>query len=138
MEERILRAFREVLARLNDGDLSRFLDDISPTVMHVGDWCIAFASSLYVPPNLQEKTGLTQKNVLYLSPRIEKDTDEQLRDTLAHEIAHFLLGHHEIVGVDSLDRRAQYEQEADSLSKSWGFSPIYSPNGKENLREGIL
>lgn len=46
--------------------------------------------------------------------------DETKMDTIAHEIAHYILGHYGIVEQDPNDERA-----ADDLVEKWGFGRAY-------------
>ena len=53
---------------------------------------------------------------------MEKDEldEENMRTTVAHEIAQFILGHHRSVG-----RGRVREKEADDLIEKWGFKRAY-------------
>lgn len=52
---------------------------------------------------------------------MEKDEldEEEMRKTVAHEIAHFILGHHKSSGG------SEREKEADDLIVEWGFKRVY-------------
>jgi len=53
---------------------------------------------------------------------MEKDglSESRMMDTVAHEIAHFVLGHMVAGG-------AEREKEADDLIEKWGFRRAYKP-----------
>lgn len=53
---------------------------------------------------------------------MEKDrlSESRMMDTIAHEIAHFVLGHLIAGG-------AEQEREADNLIEKWGFRRAYKP-----------
>jgi hypothetical protein len=133
--DRICGAFKNVLSRLNEEDLERFVYNINPTIIHFGRWHNACVFTLYIPPNPSEEHKLTPVNVIYLSPDFDQDPDERLQDIIAHEIAHLFLGHPEKTNTlgdgDPEVKAAEIEMEADTLSTSWGFSPCYGPDGKK-------
>lgn len=131
MDERLARAFKEILSHLSEDKLAQFIDDINPKVIYIGSHSNACVFAMHVPPKPKEETGLTQLNALHLSASIEDVTDEELRDILAHEIAHLMLGHQVSIGFSSEGEEQCREIEADTLSVSWGFSPCYGPDGKK-------
>ena len=53
---------------------------------------------------------------------MEKDEldEEEMRITVAHDIAHFILGHHKNGGGGP-----EKEKEADDLIEKWGFKRAY-------------
>ena len=55
---------------------------------------------------------------------MEKDgfDEKKIRSTVAHEIAHFHLKHHQT----SVIPRAVKEKEADDLIEKWGFARVYT------------
>lgn len=53
--------------------------------------------------------------------RNEGATDDDLMDTVAHEIAHYILGHADM-SFSNLDG----ERQADDLSEKWGFKRVYN------------
>jgi Zn-dependent peptidase ImmA (M78 family) len=48
------------------------------------------------------------------------NTHKCKENSIAHEIAHFILGHHKKEKLDGTE-----EKEADDLSKKWGFARAY-------------
>jgi len=44
------------------------------------------------------------------------------RYTIAHEVAHYILGHGHIKRTDSISKNNQDEKEADALAEKWGFT----------------
>lgn len=77
-----------------------------------------FRRLIAVPPGAKEM----QVNFIYLSPTVNRLSEKNLAKTVAHEIAHLVLGHQNIK-----DRpRSEIEAEADALSVRWGFEPCYS------------
>ena len=74
---------------------------------------------------------------IYLAPALERQSQEQVDFTVAHEFAHALLRHH-LPGNDSLSKeelKAGYlnwksEVAADKLVLKWGFTlPKYRKKG---------
>lgn len=59
--------------------------------------------------------------LLYLSPLLLDTSREQIRFTIAHEIAHAVLGHKEPFSENTQDIRERQEREADELAEHWGF-----------------
>jgi hypothetical protein len=65
---------------------------------------------------------------VYLSPSLESESQEQLDFTVAHELAHALLGHHRPDNSEATHtlgsiphEEAPSEIAADKLAESWGF-----------------
>lgn len=56
---------------------------------------------------------------------MEKETE---MDTIAHEIAHFILGHYKIEEGSNPKK----EREADDLTEKWGFKRVYKEYPSEN------
>jgi hypothetical protein len=73
--------------------------------------------------------------LLYLSPELANGSVDQIRHTIAHELAHVVLGHSEeppspeakIVGEIC-------ERDADQLAAQWGFP---RPAGKDSPTKGL-
>jgi Zn-dependent protease with chaperone function len=72
------------------------------------------------PPHLNLHTHPGGK-LLYLSPLLLDTSREQIRFTIAHEIAHAVLGDPEDVAQNAQDTAKGQEQEADELAERWGF-----------------
>jgi hypothetical protein len=56
--------------------------------------------------------------LIYLAPRLEDESQEQVDFTVAHEFAHLYLRHHE------QPTNANMEDEANALVKQWGYNAI--------------
>jgi IrrE N-terminal-like domain len=69
-------------------------------------------------PDLHTHPG---RRILYLSPLLFDKPQEQIRFTIAHEIAHVVLGHTEDWSPNAQHTGTQQEQDADELAKQWGF-----------------
>ncbi len=54
----------------------------------------------------------------------ERMNKSRKMDTIAHEIAHFILGHHKILKLTK-QRRNINERKADDLAEKWGFKRRY-------------
>jgi protein required for attachment to host cells len=52
---------------------------------------------------------------------MKRQSDSKLMDTIAHEVAHHILGHE----LSAVEKMFQIEREADDLSESWGFKRAY-------------
>ena len=59
--------------------------------------------------------------LLYLSPLLLDTSKEQIRFTIAHEIAHAVLGHTEDFSENAQDIAERQERDADELAQGWGF-----------------
>lgn len=53
--------------------------------------------------------------------RNEGNTESDMMDTVAHEVAHFILGHYR----GSIDSDPKDERRADDLTEKWGFKRAY-------------
>jgi IrrE N-terminal-like domain len=62
--------------------------------------------------------------MVYLSPELEIESQEQVNFTVAHEFAHVVLRHSPL--CDS-ERGKKNEQMADDLAKEWGFERPEQP-----------
>jgi len=94
----------------------KVLDD----VLFVFTSCYGTVRELYFP--IPPKTKEIRKSLIILNFALmknEKRTESDMMDTVAHEIAHFILGH-VILHDDFL-----CERKADDLSESWGFKRAY-------------
>jgi hypothetical protein len=58
--------------------------------------------------------------ILYLR-RYSFSSLMKIRFTIAHEIAHIVLGHQECLSADAHAEAESGEREADELAQSWGF-----------------
>ncbi len=63
--------------------------------------------------------------MVYLSPELEIESQEQVTFTVAHEFAHVVLKHSPLCW--NLDQSKQDEQAADDLAKAWGFERPEQP-----------
>lgn len=57
----------------------------------------------------------------------EDKTDQKKMTTIAHEIAHVLLGHADVATMKSISE----EREADDLCEKWGFGRAYESYEQE-------
>lgn len=61
---------------------------------------------------------ITEAGDIYLdSKKLQRHDDDVAMAIIAHELAHYYLGHHMKSGKD-----AENEKEADDLAKQWGFN----------------
>lgn len=70
------------------------------------------------PLNLHTHPG---GQLLYFSPLLFDKSTEQLRFTIAHEIAHAVLGHTPDSSQNARAKAERQEQDADELAQRWGF-----------------
>lgn len=66
---------------------------------------------------------LVEVPVIFLNLSKTKRKSDKM-DTVAHEIAHFILGHHHIMGGKRRKERV-FERAADDLCEKWGFKRAY-------------
>ena len=59
--------------------------------------------------------------ILYFSPLLFEESPELIHFTIAHEIAHAVLGHTGDFMPNALDTAVQQEREADEMAERWGF-----------------
>ena len=70
------------------------------------------------PLNLHTHPG---GQLLYFSPLLFDTSTEQIHFTIAHEIAHAVLGHTEDFSESAQDIAERQERDADELAQGWGF-----------------
>jgi len=63
--------------------------------------------------------------MVYLSPELELESQEQVNFTVAHEFAHVVLKHSSLCWNPEQGKRD--EQTADDLAKEWGFERPEQP-----------
>ena len=61
---------------------------------------------------------------IYLNFKKHRSKSSKM-DTIAHEIAHFMLGHHSKTSNRLKQKEKTYERKADDLSEKWGFKRCY-------------
>jgi hypothetical protein len=76
------------------------------------------ARPLYTPEGPER-----HDHFIYLAPCLERRPQDSVDATVAHEFAHVLLGHGEVVDPDDPLRQ---EREADLLIQKWGYPPTNS------------
>lgn len=59
--------------------------------------------------------------LIYLSPNLLDYPEDQVRNTIAHELAHVVLGHSEEPCPDAPMIGENQERQADELAAQWGF-----------------
>jgi len=61
-----------------------------------------------------------KKPVIFLDfSKMKRESKSRKMDTIAHEIAHFILGHGGVTNDEEAERKA------DDLSEKWGFKRVY-------------
>jgi hypothetical protein len=125
-EDRLYEGFRRVLLTLPDEHFRGFLDARPTIVCLPGVTANVFRYVLPVGP-AQQSVRLT---VMYFSPTLFRRTDESLASTVAHEVAHVILG--QLRGTPG--RRSDREAAADDLARQWGFARRYSARYLQELR----
>ena len=69
-------------------------------------------------PNMHAHPG---GKLLYFSPLLLNAPQEEIRFTIAHEVAHVVLSHTDDYSPNSRDTGERQERDADSLAEHWGF-----------------
>ena len=59
--------------------------------------------------------------LVYLSPDLQNEPCDQVRQTVAHELAHVVLGHSEEPAPNARVVGKIQERQADELAEQWGF-----------------
>ena len=77
--------------------------------------------SSFPPPHLPDLHTHSGGKLLYFSPLLLGTSEEEIRFTIAHEIAHAVLGDLEDVAQNAQDTAKRQEQETDELAQCWGF-----------------
>ncbi len=119
-------AFLTVLSKLSEEHFDQFTER-SPTILCVTD---AHAVVVLYFRRLREDEEDAELVVIYFESQTVKDRSaDELVDSVAHEVAHVVLGHYK--GGPS---QADQEGEADALSTSWGSALVMS--GRKSPRCG--
>jgi hypothetical protein len=82
--------------------------------------------------------------VIYFSPRLEDLPQDEVKVTVPHEMAHVMLGHHEMLHEDFVCNSDEIkdhgdvpgEIKADKLIEKWGYLPAYGRQ-RNYLKETI-
>jgi Zn-dependent peptidase ImmA (M78 family) len=77
---------------------------------------LVFAPSQHKFGQIYPFGGVQAKTLIYLSPDLESQPQEEVDFTIAHEFAHAYLGHEQ-----AARNASTIEDEADALAVSWGF-----------------
>jgi hypothetical protein len=78
-----------------------------------------------VKPSTTRKAYLKVPLILLNFANMRERSEEEMMSTIAHEIAHFILGHFDDIHKSSKDK----EKEADDLIEKWGFKRAYAYHG---------
>ena len=73
--------------------------------------------------NEPQPIGKTLFFILLNFAEMKQDSEDDKMRTVAHEIAHFILGHDALIDSGG-------EKEADDLIEKWGFKRIYQSYGR--------
>jgi hypothetical protein len=130
IEARLFRAFYQVLSVLSDEEFETFMT-LSPDLICTEPETQATAFRLVqaVPPQAKQ---VTRYFIAFAAP-IASVGDDELADTVAHEVAHLLLGHCD-VGTMADAPASEKEAAADAQAKGWGFRPSYCSQVLKDLR----
>jgi len=134
-EERIYKAFRRVLLALSAEHFERFMG-LDPTIICIPSTRGKVFRLRQVAPASQKPVEMFV-NVIYLAPGVGRWTDATLAGTVAHEVGHLILGHHELGAHTPQEQgwSASRESAADDLAESWGFGRRYSKARLDALRK---
>jgi len=111
-----LNAIRRVVERMSSDELDTLRDKTSiifaPAVGKHGEVCP------FVPIPLVNGVK-THTVMVYLSPEVERHSQEYVQSVVAHEFAHVLLHPFDSSASPSIER------QADEKVREWGFKPAY-------------
>ncbi len=125
-EKRVYSTFQQVLLTLPEEDFELFLEQRPLLLCFPKIRGKVFRRLIAVPPGAKK----LQVSFIYLFPNVNRLSEKNLVITIAHEIAHLVLGHQNIK-----DRpNSETEAEADALSVRWGFEPCYSRSSLGQLK----
>ena len=133
LEHRLRHAFERVLEQLPAEAFAAFLA-VEPTVVcPAGASANLFILRAVVPPSEQPQEALV--TVMYFDPTAAtRKSDAALLNTVAHEVAHVVLGHHR-TGLNPFHRNSDDEEAADRLLESWGFKRRYTKGQLQKMRD---
>ncbi len=120
----------ETLLKLPYKVRRKVLDEVIFVIMTIEGMTIVVDVELLSKKELfpKEKKGETcyailKQSLILLNFKGYKSKSWKM-DTIAHEIAHFTIGHHSIK-VKRVRRGNVHERNADDLSEKWGFKRCY-------------
>lgn len=61
------------------------------------------------------------ERIVFLSPELLGEQQQDISAVIAHELAHVLLGHEEEASPDARPEAENSERDADALIRDWGF-----------------
>jgi len=133
LEHRLRHAFAHVLERIPAEALAAFME-VDPTIVcPAGASANVFILRAVAPPSDQPQEALV--TVMYFDPTAPtRKSDASLLNTVAHEVAHVVLGHHR-VRWNPYHRNSDNEEAADRLSVSWGFKQRYTKGQLRKMRD---
>jgi len=112
----------KVLKKLPKGIREKIINEVM--FLHTVTWgtvmCLHLQKSLN-EKEIKEKEAEFKKAIILLNFKGVRKEENKM-STIAHEIAHIILGHHEIEG--STDKYK--ERQADDLTEKWGFKRNYT------------
>ncbi len=106
----------KILIALPEEIRNKVLSEVLFVLLEV--YGIAGCLSIPVPKGCK---NIEQPFILLNFSLIEKQSENCKKDFIAHEIAHFILGHHKSMTYDPLA-----ERKADDLVEKWGFNRVYN------------
>jgi hypothetical protein len=133
LEYRLRHAFEHVVERLPAEAFAAFMA-VEPTVVcPAGASANLFIRQAVVPPSQQPQEALV--TVMHFDPTAAtRKSDAALRNTVAHEVAHVVLGHHR-TGWNPFRRNSDDDEAADRLVESWGFKRRYTTGQLQTMRD---
>lgn len=120
-------AILEVLRRIPEKDYKTLLEKEDDFLWFVPDEDILAMCRPFHATHPQEKMekGLVQREraeVIYLSPKLEREEIEIAIAAITHELAHIYSGHKTMGHADVYEKQ---EEEAWQLVQKWGFDEEY-------------
>lgn len=109
----IQTAIAETLVKLPNDAINKTIKEVIFIYMEAAGGIMTWTNSI---------VKLKATAIIFMRPR-PAYTDSEIRNMIAHEIAHFILGHLRFKkNCKSSEIR---EREADDLAVKWGFKPEY-------------
>ena len=106
--------------------LTQIWDGVEDEVHKIGAIIFADVSSLfllycphkYQPLPSEKEVCIVEKYIIFFPNILCDEPESEIKHTIAHEFAHFMLGHEEVTNREEHEKG---EKAADDLAAKWGF-----------------
>lgn len=113
--------------------LSQIWEEIEPEIHKIGGIIFPDCSSLFVLnsayPSSKKDVCETEKWIIFFQETLYNGPESEMKHTIAHEFAHFILGHRHPAPQDQEERK-RGERATDDLAAKWGFPRIKEGKNK--------